>query len=113
MSETTYEVLARILRDNVAEAERCTADQLGYKDGLDAASARIQAAMYGLPRSDRPEWRGKPPGPLGGGGGGGDPGPEPTKPPDGGGGGKVIDADYSIIDPFSGKRMVAGQIENG
>lgn len=78
MSESIYEVLARILRDNVAEAERCTADNLAYRDGLDAASARIRAAMYGLPRPAQPEYRGKPAEPL------------PTEPA-----GKIIDAEYT------------------
>lgn len=78
MSESTYEVLARILRDNVAEAARCTADQLSYKDGIDASSARIQAAMWGLPKPGQPEWRGKPPDPV-------DTAPK----------GKIIDADYT------------------
>jgi hypothetical protein len=121
MTESTYDVLARILRDNDEESHRSkcalrVGDErlAGYCDGLDAATARIRAALFGVPRSAQPEWRGKPPGPLDGGGGGGgggdDPGPPPTKPDDGGGG-RVIEADYTIVDPFSGKKIVAGQIE--
>ena len=112
MTETTYEVLARILRDNEAEAARTMIEQ-SYKDGLDAASARIRFAMVGLKRPDQPEWR-RPPGPSDGGGGGGgdDPGPEQPPSPQGGGGGKVIEADYTIVDPFSGKPIIAGQIQN-
>jgi hypothetical protein len=99
MPETAYEVLARVLRDNEADANRTRphpdAINQAFVNGLDAASARIRFAMIGLPRPGGT-------GPHDGGGGGDDGEPTPQAPP-GDGGGKVIEADYTIVNPFSGQ----------
>lgn len=80
MPETAYEVLARVLRDNDAETARSSGP---YANGLAASSARLRAAMVGLPRSAEPEWRGKPPEPI------------DTSPPTHG---RIIDAEYTAVD---------------
>lgn len=88
MPESTYDVLARILRDNDAEVARCAEHASGsgygtYRDGLEASSARLRAAMVGMARAGQTTWQGSPPDPL------------PTSPPDRG---RVIDADFSTVD---------------
>lgn len=47
------EILERLWRDNDADASRQDSKDphaAGYRDGLDAANARIRAAMAGIPR---------------------------------------------------------------
>lgn len=97
MTQSAYEILTDILRDNDAEIHRTAPG--GYADGLAATGARIRARMAGLPRSSVVGQGGA--GHYGGGGGGGDPGPDAPpanpRPPSG----RVIDADFTSAQPGS------------
>ncbi len=57
--ESTVDILRRIWRDNDEESRRHrTLKAIGaedYANGLDAANARIRAAMAGLPPSPEPD----------------------------------------------------------
>jgi hypothetical protein len=103
--ETTYEVIARILRDTTTDISRWAGGEeeyaRGFQDGLNASAARLKAAMAGLPKPGQQNFHG-------GRGGGPDDGPgtPPLQPPPDDSGSKVIDADYAIItDPFSGQKV--------